>query len=146
MKTMNKLYAVFILYSVFALGGCAHVSPQAVGADLDAHECVVSGGYTWSSVRGRCLRLWEEGIALKDAQNPKASFVAYAVLSDSGAQAELFLPGQSPSVMLDRSFTQRGPRWSRADSPWLLERLPEGWRLFENGRLVYWAGNPGGLR
>lgn len=139
---MNKRYAIFILLSGLVLGGCAHVSQQLVGADLDAHECVVSGGYTWSSVRGRCLRLWEDGIALKGAQNPKAVSAAYVVLSDSGAQAELFLPVKTASVTLDRSFTERGPRWSRADAPWLLERLPEGWRLFENGCLTYWAGNP----
>lgn len=64
---------------------------------------------------------------------------AFAVLSESGAEAELFLPAAEP-VTMSRSFTPEGPYWTEGN--YRLERLPQGWRLYEKGLLLYAAPNP----
>ena len=111
------------------------------GADKDGHGCIASAGYTYVSVLGRCARLWEEGVRLNPVQAPQGGAVlsAFAVLSESGAEAELFLPEAEP-VTMSRSFTPEGPYWT--EGKYRLERLPQGWRLYEKGLLLYAAPNP----
>ncbi len=127
---------------MLGLAACAVPAPQTdipVG-DRDAHGCIGSAGYTYVAVLGRCARLWEDGVRLAPVQSVSgAEASAFAVLSDDGAQADLFLPGAKP-VRLTRGFTQDGPYWSGGE--YRLERLPEGWRLRRGGALVFTADNP----
>lgn len=124
---MKKFYLLCI--GVICLAGC-YSSPSArpsYGAESGLHrEAPVS---TDASVR------------LSSAQNPRTAAVTSVSLSLDGARAAVRMPGKR-AVMLERSFTPRGPRWTKPGAPLVLERLPEGWRLFENGVLVYWACNP----
>ena len=115
--------------------------PFLAGADKDGHGCIASAGYTYVSVLGRCARLWEEGVRLNPVQPPADGAVlsAFAVLSESGAEAELFLPEAEP-VTMSRSFTPEGPYWTEGN--FRLERLPQGWRLYEKDLLLYTAPNP----
>lgn len=116
---------------------------ELVGGDRDAHNCIGSAGYTWSAVQNACIRVWEAGIALLPvSEKQSASVAAYVVLSADGAKAELFVPVKTAPAVLERSFTQEGPSWTGAS--WLLKRLPQGWELYENGRLTYSAPNPDG--
>lgn len=36
-------------------------SIQLVGNDSDEHGCKASAGYTWSELKGECVRVWEVG-------------------------------------------------------------------------------------
>lgn len=54
MKFFALLFALVFLPSyVFA------DSPSVVGGDRDAHGCIASAGYTWSSALSKCIRSWE---------------------------------------------------------------------------------------
>lgn len=118
--------------------GCA-TKPALAGADRDVHGCIASAGYTWSSLENKCIRLWEDGFALTNAQDVYATTAAYVVLSASGTQAELFLPNLKNCILLDRGFTPDGPYWQSADKIFKLQRLPAEFKLFENGVLIYGA-------
>lgn len=133
---MNYKGLFLLVFCALALTACADRRAELkTGADRDAHGCVASAGYTWSAVQGKCLRLWEEGIMLLNAQDAKASLAAYAVLSASGDKAELFIPGVKNHPTLTRSFTQEGPVWK--GGAYELTRLPSRVELRENGVLTY---------
>lgn len=80
-------------------------------------------------------------VLLSSAQNPQSAAEASVSLSPDGTRAVVRMPGKR-AVTLERSFTPRGPRWTKPGVSVVLERLPEGWRLFEDGVLTYWACNP----
>lgn len=42
--------------------------PQ-VGGDADEHGCIGSAGYSWCEVKQKCLRTWEEGCTVTDANS-----------------------------------------------------------------------------
>lgn len=111
---MNRFFHFWAFVLVpLALTACQHTAMntapaepafQRVGADRDAHGCIPSAGYVWSDVQTRCLRLFEDGLALRPyADNPQPNLYAYLVLSQSDVsaqKAELFLPGNSSAIML----------------------------------------------
>ncbi len=134
---MKKL--LFLLAACVALGACCRAGLQKTGSDRDAYGCIASAGYTWSQVAGDCLRLWEAGVRLQNVQEPDATAAAYAVISADGSQVELFMPQQEPVVM-QRSFTPDGPVWKKG--AFRLERMPDGWFLYQGNNLIYQAGNP----
>lgn len=126
---------------VFCLAACSSMPDQRfVGADSDAHGCIASAGYTWSEARQNCIRVWKDAIRLDSVAQDKT--VAYIVLSEDGTLAEIFLTVQTKPVLLKRAFSQDGPFWKGTHSPWLLKRLPQGWRLYNGDRLLYSAANP----
>lgn len=122
----------------FCVGAaCSLQHQKAVGADEDAHGCKASAGYTYSALRGQCLRPWEEGITLSSVTLKSSR--AYVILSADGTEAELFW-ALGPSAILKRAFKEQGPYWQKDKVR--LERLPEGWRLYQDGRLLFSAANP----
>ena len=133
-----KKRSLLLFCLCFCVGAaCSLQHKKDVGADADAYGCKVSAGYIYSSVRGQCLRPWEEGIALSSVK--LMSSRAYVILSADGTAAELFW-AFGPSVLLKRAFNEQGPYWQKDQVR--LERLPEGWRLYEEGRLLFRADNP----
>lgn len=78
---------------------------------------------------------------LTSVQDPRATEKAYVFLSEDGTVARVQVPG-SQAAELTRSFTANGPRWTAQGVAVVLERLPGGWRLFENDMLIYWGSNP----
>lgn len=134
---MKKL--LFLLAACVALGACCRAGLQKTGSHRDAYGCIASAGYTWSQVAGDCLRLWEAGVRLQNVQEPDATAAAYAVISADGSQVELFMP-QQETVLMPRSFTPDGPIWKKGALR--LERMPEGWFLYQQDALIYQAGNP----
>lgn len=137
-----KKRSLLLFCLCFCVGAaCSLQQKKAVGADSDAHGCKASAGYSYSALRGQCLRPWEEGIALSAAVNEGnlMSSRAYVVLSADGTQAELFW-ALGPAGILERAFNEKGPYWQKDNVR--LERLPEGWRLYQDGRLLFSAANP----
>jgi hypothetical protein len=77
-----------------------------VGNDRDVNGCIRSAGYTWSQVQGRCLQIFNEGVALmppvdqtiaKDADSPfDAILQSYLIFSADSNRVELFMPNKEP--------------------------------------------------
>ncbi len=77
-----------------------------VGNDRDVNGCIRSAGYTWSQVQGRCLLIFNEGVALmppvdqtiaKDADSPfDAILQSYLIFSADSNRIELFMPNKEP--------------------------------------------------
>ena len=134
------------LTALLALACSAQPEQNAmVGNDRDTHGCIASAGYTWSSVRQACIRLWEEGTALTpviEVENPV--LVGYVVRSANGEQAEIFLPNMQGSVVLTLQPVPDQTQWTSADGQWqLFYSEKQGWLLTQNGTAVYQAGPQG---
>lgn len=112
-----------------------------VGADRDEHGCIASAGYTYSVVRQECIRVWEEGIALKPViQLEEPVLVAYVVRSANWQHAEVFLPGQEGSLLLTLQTTPEDPVWTDLYGTWKLTyNKIQGWKLFQDGQEIYTA-------
>lgn len=96
---------------------------HTVGNDADEHGCKASAGYTFSIIKNRCVRLFEDGVRLDPVkQDSTATFSAFAIFADdsSNHQAELFVPNSKGSVLLKETSNQV---WQN-----------EGWQLTKNGK------------
>ena len=103
---------VFGILSVAALmSACSPHPPTAeaaqpvTGNDKDAHGCIASAGYSWSPLRGECIRIFEVGLAFTPYdEGPKQTQQAFVVMPAQSAsapwQAELYLPGHSEPLPL----------------------------------------------
>jgi hypothetical protein len=101
-----------------------------VGADVDAHGCKASAGYTWSTLKKECIRIFE-GTKLSHFDDGKTYTTASYVIFD-GNKAELFLDTQKESIILERK--SEGDSWVNGDwqlIPW------KGYVLKKNGKIIY---------
>jgi hypothetical protein len=105
--------------------------PVVVGGDADAHGCKASAGYTWSSLKNECIRLFEAGTKLAHAEDGKTyTTVAYVIFD--GNKAELFLDTQKEPILLERK--SEGDSWIKDDYqliPW------KGYVLKKAGKIIY---------
>lgn len=159
---MNRFFA--ILCMAWALSGCSpapdatgsiagsRTSSPITGADLDVHGCKASAGYTWSEVRGQCIRIFDAGLRFDPHPAPTqgAVLAAFVVLSpaqgDAVTNAEVFVPGRRRPIALTRVDSPAGDTRST-----LLENKSEGVRLSRhndeqvlevNGQIFRPAGRP----
>lgn len=79
------------------------VTPPLVGGDVDKHGCKPSAGYTFSTIKNDCIRLFEQEIQLKeiDTTQSYSTFVA-VIFSDDKRKAEIFIPTIESSLILIR--------------------------------------------
>jgi len=84
-----------------------------VGADEDEHGCKGSGGYQWSAVQKKCVRLFEDGIELTSvkAKNGTVAYVVFAS-ADEDAQAEIFLPDERVGRLLTKTPGDGAGTWT----------------------------------
>jgi hypothetical protein len=76
-----------------------------LGHDKDDKGCVTSAGYKWSVLRKECIRVFEEGYRLNSADSLKAEDIAasaFIVFDKNEEQAELYLPNNEKSVVLNK--------------------------------------------
>ncbi|MTH14317.1 hypothetical protein GKZ88_01920 [Flavobacterium sp. LC2016-01] len=102
----------------------------AVGADSDAHGCKASAGYTWSTLKKECIRIFD-GTKLSHYDDGKNHTTASYVIFD-GNKAELFLDTQKESIILERK--SEGDSWVNGDwqlIPW------KGYVLKKEGKIIY---------
>ena len=102
-------------------------TPVIVGSDADSHGCTASAGYTWSVVKNNCIRLWEVGIQLNPINNKKPyTSVATVIINDDKTTVELFIIGETGSILLDKNAEQgfAGNRYSltQENNRWLLKK------------------------
>lgn len=106
------------------------VKEAVVGADADSHGCKASAGYTWSTLKKECIRIFE-GTKLSHYDDGKTYTTASYVIFD-GDKAELFLDTQKESIILERK--SEGDSWVNGDwqlIPW------KGYVLKKNGKILY---------
>lgn len=101
-----------------------------VGGDADSHGCKASTGYTWSTLKKECIRVFD-GTKLSHYDDGKTYTTASFVIFD-GNKAELFLDTQKESIILERK--SEGDSWINGDwqlIPW------KGYVLKKNGKILY---------
>lgn len=152
MLTMKKYIHLLLIISSAALLQCSSkknseeqnpiqakdtVAPQpVVGADVDAHGCKPSAGYKWSVLKNNCIRIFEDGISLKPLQDSMdQTTVVYVLFSDDASRAELFLPTQKESILLNRKA--EGQPWIKDE--WMLLSW-KGYVLKRNDVALYGGG------
>lgn len=69
------------------------------GGYVDSHGCVSTSGYEWAEVLGECIRIFEQGIGLKNIVEPNSNSVAYIVFDEESKNVELFYQYDSSTVM-----------------------------------------------
>lgn len=101
-----------------------------VGGDSDVHGCKASAGYTWSTLKKECIRIFE-GTKLSHYDDGKTYTTASYVIFD-GDKAELFLDTQKESIILERK--SEGDSWVNGD----LQLIPwKGYVLKKAGKIIY---------
>ena len=74
---------------------------QLVGGDKDDHGCLVSAGETWSELKQKCLRLFDEGMRLDPVSTEKtAVFSAFVLVNEDQSKVELFLPDEDKTSFI----------------------------------------------
>jgi hypothetical protein len=120
-----------VLLAIAASAGAAPPGAPMVGGDSDAHGCKASAGYTYSALKKRCIRVWEDGIRLDplkaDSSATISAFVVFAKGHD-GREAELMLPSNNGTHILKKT----GKTWSG-----------DGYRLTRKGSVFTVAGADG---
>ncbi len=85
-----------------------------VGNDKDEHNCIGSAGYTWSIVKNKCIRIFEDGIRLnavaKGIDTTTSVFIVFE--SDTiDTKAELFFPSKKGSIILQKTAQESAGVW-----------------------------------
>lgn len=108
MNTKHILFsALFLLTSTFIFG-------QTVGGDADANGCIGSAGYTYSTIKKECIRIFEQQIKLEDTNTSDAVTTQTCVIfSADNKKAEIFLDGGS--VVLSRKGKKGAYTWVNGD-------------------------------
>lgn len=112
---------------------------QPLGGDRDEHGCIPSAGYSWSAVRGACIRPFEEGVAVRPVDDPGATYAVYIVFAQDSTRAELFLPQAGmPPVLERRALPGGGWAWNAADDDtYNVRRLDGRWTVSRRGHVLY---------
>ncbi len=109
------------------------VQKPIVGGDVDEHGCKPSAGYRWSIIKNKCIRVFEDGIKLSPQEAVADKTVAaYVVFSEDNNKAELFLPANKTSFILERKA--EGQPWVKDE--WSLAAW-KGYVLKKNDVLLY---------
>ncbi|GAB5525062.1 MAG: hypothetical protein Roseis2KO_29340 [Roseivirga sp.] len=110
------------------------------GSARDEHNCLSSGGYSWSVVKNDCIRFWEAGIELTNALNPNSGSVGYLITSSVSESVELILPGLAGSTLLHKT----DGNWVDSKKRYVLSQSEDGtYQLHNNqGKLLYQSNKP----
>lgn len=141
---MKKMFLFLVMASAFSCAkkvsqenvNTAPKEPQketVVGGDADSHGCKASAGYTWSTLKKECIRIFE-GTKLSHADDGKKYTTASYVIFD-GNKAELFLDTQKESIVLERK--SEGEPWINGDwqlIPWRGYVLKKGTDILYTGQ------------
>lgn len=101
----------------------------------DEHGCMVLMGMTWSVIKNNCIDLSKTAtrlnpIEMKDRVKPPA----YLIFSDDKTKAEVYLPENDHSVMLERKGKEGNWTWQHDD----LKLIPwKGYVLQKKGVAIY---------
>lgn len=119
---------------------------QSVGVAEGENGCNKAAGYTWSDVKGECIRLFDSGIRLNPIiqDTTSAVFSAFLVFSPDSLQVELFLPNEQGHPILDRRELPDGTfAWNQLDDDTPnVRRIDGSWTVSRRGVLLYQEDKP----
>lgn len=131
MRNPTALIALTLL--VTSCSSVENIDSVDVGGYLDEHGCLPSGGYEWSTLQEKCMRLWEqETISLSPTTGDDTGSIEI-LFSDDREAAEIFLIG-GDNIIVKR--TAEGI-WRGSGGDFRLEKKGDGpLQLFSEGRLI----------
>ncbi|WP_290970267.1 hypothetical protein [Flavobacterium sp.] len=103
-----------------------------VGGDSDSHGCKASAGYTWSTLKKECVRIFEGTKLSHSDDGKKYTTVSYVIFD--GNKAELFLDTQKESIILERKSE---------DEPWVngdWQLIPWRGYVLKKGKDILYTG------
>ena len=106
----------------------AVVKPM-VGADEDLHGCKTSAGYTWSELKGECVRVFEIATPLKSYDSSAVQMPAFVIFE--GDRVELFVQTEKPMILKRQSEGEPFVNGQWQLIPW------KGYVLKKDGKIVY---------
>jgi hypothetical protein len=83
---------------------------SSVVNDKDENGCLASAGYIWSKVNKECVKGFS-GVQLNPIDKPDnedETLSAYVLFNEDATQAEIFLPKDTTSIILERSNEGKG--------------------------------------
>jgi hypothetical protein len=110
------------------------VKDLVVGADKDENGCLASAGYTWSKLNKDCVRVFS-GIQLMPFEKKNeedAVYCAYILFDESKNNAEIFLPNDDKSIILESKSDKK--LWSK-DNYQLIAK--DGYILKKDGKIIF---------
>lgn len=111
--------------------------PQLVGGDSDDNGCKASAGESWSKVKQKCIRVWEEGIQLTPVNPPKGEtvFGAVVILADDKSKGELFIHNAEGSIWLMKFMHKEEVMYSGEEYKFYEKN--KSWILEYKGKIIY---------
>ncbi|MBB1140935.1 hypothetical protein [Myroides sp. WP-1] len=112
---------MILIFSVLALGACKNTTekmPESsnkelqvgeqqidnapmIGGEKNDHGCLVAAGETWSELRQKCLKIFEEGTRLNPVHEDSSAVIsAFVLFNDDQSKVELFLPEESSKALI----------------------------------------------
>ena len=119
-----------LLLLAIAMNSCSS-QPKSIGGQKDSHGCLTAAGNTWSALLRDCVRPWERGTRLLNAEDTAATTAAYVILSPDRQKAELFLP----SIPTHPILNLQDGTWRKGN--FTLTEQQGRLRLSHSGRLIY---------
>lgn len=113
------------------------------GGDDDDQGCLASAGMTWSPIRNRCLRLFEQGLSLDPVPLPTGSsavisaFIVFAGEDRTPANnemVELVILSEPAPLRLTRTNTPSV--YSKAGSPFRV-KAGKSWTVERDGKVIF---------
>lgn len=111
---LSLTFAMFCI-GTFAQSPAKPDKPVMVGGDRDKHGCIGSAGYTFSTIKNDCIRVFDQKTQLKEVNaKGSATFNAAVIFSADNKQAEVFIPRSKSSIVLNRTRgTKRSSVWKK---------------------------------
>lgn len=143
--TFIAIFALSVFSCKEAQKADSNISETPCGADTDAHGCIASAGYCWSEVKGECIRLWEQGVALLPVEKDTASnaiMASYAVFAEDSTRVEIFVPQEKQneySILEKRTLPSGQNVWNvEDDDTFNLKKDEDGlWSLSRRGVVLF---------
>lgn len=112
---------------------------KVIGVANDDHGCNAAAGYTWSEVRGDCVRLFEDGVKFVAAAGQDTTLAAYVVFAADSLKAEVFLPNETNHPILERrTLPKGGYTWNQKDDDtYNVRQLNGKWVIEQRGKTLY---------
>lgn len=133
-KFINMKPCKLLLASVLLLvGNMAMAQEKAIGGDKDAHGCLTAGGYTWSIVEKKCIRVFELPVKLNEV-NPQGSSTSITgvAFSKDKKKAEIFTANESNSIILIKT----GRVWKKGGYT-LVKNGVNSYTLLKNKKVIF---------
>lgn len=98
MKKINILACLLLLFS------CSGEYNPLVGVVKMKESCIGSAGESWSELRKKCIRVFEDGVRLNpiEFEKGKAVISSFIVFNAERTKAELFLADSDKTIILNQ--------------------------------------------